>query len=201
MELYLASGNQHKAEEFNDLFKDHKGIKILSAPNKLEVEENGKTYFENSFKKAEAYFKVIGKPVLADDSGLDVEALPNELGIHSARFGGGGLSDKDRAMLLLRKMNGIENRRAKFTCILCLYLSEAEHFFFEGHLPGNIHKQYSGSDGFGYDPVFVPLKGQPNKTLAEQPTWKMGNSHRAVSSKFLMDFFQSNICQNFRNSL
>lgn len=178
-----------------------KEVSILPAPEKIEVVEDGKTYFENSYKKAEAYFKKFGKPVLADDSGLDVEALPDELGIYSARFGGEGLNDKDRAMLLLKKMDGVENRRAKFTCVLCLYLSENEHFFFEGHVPGNIDKQYRGTDGFGYDPVFVPLKGEPNKTLAEQAVWKMENSHRAAASKFLMDFFQSNVCQNSRNSL
>ena len=196
MDLYLASGNQHKAEEFNELFSSVNGLNIKAAPKKLVVVEDGKSYFENAFKKAQAYFKEFQQPVLADDSGLDVEALPDDLGIYSARFGGDGLNDKDRAMLLLNKMDGQENRTAKFTCVLCLYLNDNEHFFFDGHVPGSIHKQYTGTDGFGYDPVFVPLKGEPGKTMAEQEAWKMKNSHRAAASKFLVDFFQSNICQN-----
>lgn len=201
MKILIASGNNHKVEEFNQLFADLTEVSFVAAPEKLEVEEDGATYFENAYKKADAYYKKFQCPVLSDDSGLDVETLPDDLGIKSARFGGSGLDDKGRAMLLLKKLDGNENRKAKFTCVLCLYLSEDEQYFFEGHVPGEIGKQYRGNEGFGYDPVFIPLKGQVGATLAEQSEWKMKNSHRAAASKFLMDFFQTNICQNSRNSL
>lgn len=201
MDILLASGNAHKVEEFNVLFEGLEAVQFQAAPEKLDVIEDGTTYYENAFKKGQAYYKKFQRPVLSDDSGLDVEALPGELGITSARFGGEGLTDKDRALLLLKKLNNEANRRAKFTCVLCLYLNENEHFFFEGHLPGEVAQQYKGNQGFGYDPVFIPLKGNSGQTLAEQAEWKMKNSHRAAASRFLMDFFQSNVCQNSRNSL
>lgn len=196
MEVLLATGNQHKAEEFQILTSQSEQLNIVAAPHSIDVVEDGQTYFENAFKKAEGYFKEFKRPVLSDDSGIDVESIPDELGIHSARFGGDGLTDKDRAMLLLKKLGDSDKRKAKFTCVLCLYISPDEYYFFEGHLPGKIGKQYQGDGGFGYDPVFHPEKGDSSITIAEQEDWKMKNSHRASALKFLMDFFQTNNCQN-----
>ena len=97
-----------------------------------------------------------GKPALADDSGLIVEALPGKLGIHTARYGGDGLSDRERWELLLNEMGEIEepNRSAFFCCVLCFYFSEDEIFFFEGRLQGKIGTSAKNvGGGFGYDPV------------------------------------------------
>ena len=99
VELILASSNAHKALEFSELF-DPKMITVKSAPSKINVVEDGDTYFENALLKAKAYYDILKVPVIADDSGLNVLALPSELGLHSARFGGGGLSDRERAGLL-----------------------------------------------------------------------------------------------------
>jgi XTP/dITP diphosphohydrolase len=188
IEFILATGNAHKAEEFSELF-DSKIITIKAAPKKLEVVEDGLSYFENARLKAEAYYKEFRIPVLADDSGLNVEALPNELGIHSARFGGVDLSDVERAQLLLNKMDGITNRGAYFTCVICVYINEAEIFYFEGRMSGSVGYNYRGAGGFGYDPVFIPLEGEGDLTVSELTEWKKENSHRAMASRLAQKFF------------
>ena len=188
IELILASGNAHKAEEFSELF-DPKILTIKAASKKLEVVEDGLSYFENAKLKAEAYYKEFKIPVLADDSGLSVQALPEELGIYSARFGGEGLSDLDRAQLLLLKMEGKADREAFFTCILCVYLNDKEIFYFEGRMAGTIAFGYRGASGFGYDPVFIPHDGEGELTISELPEWKTKNSHRAVASALAQKFF------------
>lgn len=188
MELILASSNAHKAEEFAELF-DPKLITVKAAPEKIEVVEDGATYFENALLKARAYYDKFKVPVIADDSGLNVAALPNELGLHSARFGGPGLSDRDRAELLLKRMDGISDRQAYFSCVLCVYFGEKEIFYFEGRMSGSIGYSYRGSTGFGYDPVFIPSdKAEEGLTVAELHEWKQKNSHRAVAVGFAQRF-------------
>ncbi|MDC1174849.1 non-canonical purine NTP pyrophosphatase [Bacteriovoracaceae bacterium] len=186
----LASGNAHKAQEFGELFPKEI-LNIEAAPNKLDVIEDGKTFRDNALLKAEAYYKKLGVPVLADDSGLVVAALPDELGIHSARFGGDGLTDKDRAFLLLDRMKEEENRAAYFVCVLCFYLNEKEVYFFEGRVEGSIGPLYQGDKGFGYDPVFIPADGEGSLTMAQLPDWKNIHSHRAVACRYAKDFFAS----------
>lgn len=188
IELILASSNTHKAEEFSELF-DAKIITVKPSAKKLEVLEDGLSYFENARIKAETYYKEFKSPVLADDSGLNVQALSEELGIHSARFGGEGLTDKDRAMLLLKKMDGISERAAFFTCVLCVYLNEKEIFYFEGRMIGHVGYAYRGEGGFGYDPVFIPLEGGGELTVSELSEWKSKNSHRAMAAGLAQKFF------------
>lgn len=188
IELILASGNSHKASEFNELF-DPKLISVKAAPEKIDVVEDGTSYFENALLKARAYYEKFKMPVIADDSGLNVAALPQELGIHSARFGGDGLKDKDRAELLLKKMDGVANREAFFSCVLCVYFNEKEIFYFEGRMGGMIAYSYRGSTGFGYDPVFIPTeKSEEGLTVAELHEWKQKNSHRAIAVGFAQKF-------------
>lgn len=186
-EFLLASSNEHKALEFNELFKGS-DLLIKSAPLKLDVLENGQDFHENALIKAKAYFNKFKQPVLADDSGLEVEALPTELGIYSARFGGEGLSDQQRYELLLSKMDAVKNRDARFVCVLCFYQSEGEVFFFEGQVKGQIGYRPMGKDGFGYDPIFYP-EGNPGMSMAQDPKWKLLNSHRAAASLAAMKFF------------
>ncbi len=192
LELILATGNAHKAEEFAELF-DKNVISISAAPEKLEVEEDGSTFNENALKKAEAYFQKFGRPVVSDDSGLIVDALPGELGIHTARFGGDGLSATQRNEILLERMKDVpeESRSAYFVCVLCFYLSEKEVFFFEGRMKGKISHHLEGDQGFGYDPLFIPegadLEGQ---SVATMPEWKNINSHRAVACRHAQKFFK-----------
>ena len=190
MDLLIASGNPHKAKEFQDLL-DGKLFTIMLPSPKISIKEDGDTFMENSRLKAEAYYHVLKKPVLADDSGLIVEELPQELGVHSARFGGEGLDDKGRMELLLKKLQGIEDkkRKASFVCVLCFYLDPKEIFFFEGHLNGRIAQKAQGEDGFGYDPIFLPEN--LDTTLAQNPDWKKQHSHRAKACQRASEFFSS----------
>ena len=193
IELILASSNAHKALEFSELF-DPNIISVRPAIAKIDVVEDGETYFENALLKARAYYDKFKLPVIADDSGLNVTALPNELGLHSARFGGDGLSDKDRAELLLVKLDGVANREAYFSCVLCVYFSSSEIFYFEGRMGGVIGYTYRGSTGFGYDPVFIPTeKIEEGLTVAELNDWKQKNSHRAVAVALAQKFLGQRI--------
>ena len=190
MNLLLASGNLHKAEEFRELF-DKNLLKVEAASKKIEVVEDGESFQENAFKKAEAYYKEFKSPILSDDSGLIVEALPGELGVKTARYGGEGLSDVERYEYLLKNIEKAENRKAYFVCVLCCYLNPEEVFFFEGRCFGEISKEALGQNGFGYDPVFIPEHANVEGSFAQNLEWKMKNSHRAKAVKIAQQFFAS----------
>ncbi len=196
----LATGNAHKAEEFSKIF-DMNILEISAAPEKLEVIEDGLTFHENALKKAEAFYRKYKMPILSDDSGICVQALPHELGIYSARFGGEGLTDKDRAMLLLEKLEDQKDRSAYFVCVLCFYIDENNIYFFEGRMDGEVSKAYVGEQGFGYDPVFKPLAHDSDKTIAELAQWKDDNSHRAKACKQAEIFFRERNCQSEKDKL
>ncbi len=194
----LASGNAHKAQEFAELF-DEQIVSIQAASEKIEVDEDAETFQANALKKAQAYFTRFKRPVVADDSGLVVNALPDELGVHSARFGGPGLSDSQRTQLLLEKMDGVVDRSAYFVCHLCFYFSAQEVYFFEGRLKGRIGEIARGGHGFGYDPVFIPEKIEDGSTFAENPGFKAKHSHRAVACHYAQSFF-SGLNESMDNS-
>ena len=196
--LIFASSNAHKAKELAMLL-DSKIIELTPASQALEVKEDTGTFQGNALTKATAYFQHFKAPVVADDSGLVIEAMPNDLGVESANFGGPGLSAKERSLLVLEKMKMIpkEKRGAYFVCHLCFYLSASEIYFFEGRVKGAIGFDYRGDGGFGYDPIFVPEKGKLGLTLAEQEEWKNLNSHRAVAASAANAFFRNGFA-NFR---
>jgi XTP/dITP diphosphohydrolase len=193
----LATGNAHKADEFSELFPGNV-IEVTSAPEKVEVVEDGLTFSENALKKARAYYQKFKKPVMADDSGLNVLALPDELGIHTARFGGEGLTSQQRNELLIERLKDKSEgeRSATFVCVLCFYFSEEEVFFFEGRLGGSIASLETGAEGFGYDPVFIPEKVEGDESLAQLSDWKQKNSHRALACQSALKFFKERVGQN-----
>ena len=190
MEFILASSNAHKAEELNELL-NASGTSIIPATEKLDIVEDGSTFQENAFKKAEGYFKKFGKPTVADDSGLVLPARPDILGIYSARYAPefDNYTDKNNALIRdIKDLTGDE-RKAHFACYLCFYISPEEVYFFEGRVHGTIAQEQNGEGGFGYDPIFLP-DGQDGKTLAELSEWKMANSHRAKAALSALKFFQ-----------
>lgn len=187
----LASGNAHKAEEFKELFDAV--VNITPAPRTLEIDETGKTFIENALIKAKAYYDTYKVPSLADDSGLVVEALPDMLGVQSARFAPElpEYADKCRKLISLLDQ-GQKSRKAYFVCVLCFYLSAEEIYFFEGRVHGEIGHELKGDKGFGYDPVFIPeRKENDGLSLAQLPEWKNQFSHRAKASLAALDFFKS----------
>ncbi len=180
MKLILASNNPNKLREFRQLVRDLP-IEIVSqreAGCDFEVEENGLTFEENAFLKASAVTKATGCAAVADDSGLCVDALNGEPGIHSARYGPGHeASDRERYEFLLKKLEGVEDRSARFVCCICCTFPDGRVLTSRGECEGEIMLSPHGANGFGYDPVFHPLCSE--KGMAElSPEEKNAISHR-----------------------
>lgn len=187
MRVVLASKNAHKLAEISKITEQF-GIELVLQSElgvDLDVEENGTTFEENSFIKANAVMQATGLPALADDSGLSVDALNGEPGIYSARYGfDESLDDWGRLQLLLKNMEQIpENaRQAKFVCVITLVMPDGQILQARGEAHGNILYRAAGNGGFGYDPVFYypPL----GKTFGEMtPAEKNQVSHRAEALK------------------
>ncbi len=186
MQFILASTNKGKVDELNSLF--HSFLNIVIPEKKIEVDETGESFHENALLKARAYYEEFGSATLSDDSGLVVEALPDELGVYSARFAPEYSDYEGKCSQVIEKLKNKETRAAYFVCVLCFYLSEREYYFFEGRLLGEISHEMRGSEGFGYDPIFKP-ESLNNQTLAENSAWKKLNSHRAKAAEHALKFF------------
>jgi len=186
-EIVLATGNKGKIREFSGLLEGVFG-RIISL-NDLEsppaVVEDGATFRENALKKARAIAAYSGKPTLADDSGLAVDALGGRPGVYSARYSGEGATDRDNITKLLTDLGSSENRSARFVCVLALVTPDGEEITAEGTREGVIITEPRGEGGFGYDPVFfLPEYG---KTMAEiPPELKNKISHRARAAETLI---------------
>lgn len=186
MKMILASNNLKKLKELKAILSDM-GVELLSqreAGCDFEVEETGTTFAENAYIKAKAVFDATGLTTAADDSGLMVEALNGEPGVYSARYAPGGhdASDKEKYMYLLSKMEGMENRRAKFVTNICCIFPNGEILRTEGECCGEILPYPHGEGGFGYDPVFKP-DGFDTSMAVLGPEVKNQISHRANALK------------------
>ena len=187
MKVILASKNQHKLTELSAILSQL-GFEIALESEyglDIDVEETGTTFEENSFLKADAVMKASGLPVLADDSGLMVDALDGAPGVYSARYGHKA-SDKERTAYLLENMKEVPEgkRGAKFVCVITCLFPDGRKIVARGECPGVIARAPHGENGFGYDPVFyLPELGM---TYAELPSeQKNAISHRA---RALQDF-------------
>lgn len=186
--MIVATKNMGKMREIRSIFTGLP-FEILSmeeAGISLDVEEDGASFEENALKKACTIWSVSGGTVLADDSGLVVDALGGEPGIHSARYGGAGLDDKGRWQLLLKNMAGIPEhlRTARFVCASALVSSEKQ-IIVRGTMEGQILFASKGENGFGYDPVF--LVTEVGKSAAEMDeVQKNIISHRGKSLALLV---------------
>lgn len=187
MKVILASKNQHKLTELSAILSQL-GFEIALESEyglDIDVEETGTTFEENSFLKADAVMKASGLLVLADDSGLMVDALDGAPGVYSARYGHKA-SDKERTAYLLENMKDVpeERRGAKFVCVITCLFPDGRKIVARGECPGVIARAPHGENGFGYDPVFyLPELGM---TYAELPSeQKNAISHRA---RALQDF-------------
>lgn len=159
MKMILASNNKKKLLEMQTLLAEL-GVELISqrdAGCDFEVEETGTTFEENAFLKADAVTKATGEIAVADDSGLMVEALDGAPGVYSARFTGSHeATDEERYLYLLKKLEGVENRAAKFVSCICCTFPNGDVLRSRGECCGRIALSPSGSGGFGYDPVFIP---------------------------------------------
>ncbi len=167
--LVIATRNKGKKAEIKDHLNDFPvDIKNLDDFGPIpHLEEDGDTFDENAYKKASFAARILGLPALADDSGLLVEALDNAPGVHSARYGGENATDEQRCLKLLGEMEGKTNRRAVFECVISIAVPAGPALTYKARCKGLIAEQPSGSNGFGYDPVFYY---PPNKKTFAQLT-------------------------------
>ncbi len=178
MKFVLASHNKKKLKEMADILGKF-GIQIELLPeNAPEPEENGKTFAENARIKAVSAMKFTGLPAIADDSGLCVDALGGKPGIYSARYCEG--SDADRNALLLKNMQGKNNRKCYFACAICCAFPDGSFIDSFGKCEGEVLNNPKGDNGFGYDPIFYVREHKC--TFGElSPQIKDEISHRAVA--------------------
>ncbi|WP_053219041.1 XTP/dITP diphosphatase [Virgibacillus senegalensis] len=192
--LIIATKNRGKVEDFRNLFSKY-NISIKSLldleENIPDIEETGETFEENAALKAETIAKRFSLPVLADDSGLEVDALDGRPGIYSARFAGLEKSDQANIDKLLKELEGIpeEKRAARFVCVLAVARPGKTTIFKRGTCEGRIAEKPKGKNGFGYDPVFYP--DGMGKTMAElSPEEKNQISHRKRAIVQLEEWLQ-----------
>ncbi|MGB3903476.1 MAG: XTP/dITP diphosphatase [Anaerolineae bacterium] len=184
--LLVATRNPGKLKEYEQLLAGLPVTLTYLTPEGItdEVEETGESFADNAVRKAEEYARISGLLTLADDSGLEVDALDGEPGVQSARYAGPGASDEDRYQLLLERMRDVpwEERGARFRCVIAVAEPEGGVWTTEGKCEGVIALAPKGEHGFGYDPVFY-LPDQ-EKTMAQlAPEVKNRISHRARAAR------------------
>lgn len=151
--IVLASGNTHKIKEIADMLPEFEVVGYKQLGYDFEIEEDGLTFYENALIKAKAVSKALNLPALADDSGICVKALNDEPGIYSARYAGDGI-DAHNNELLLKNMQGVQDRTAKFVCCMVFYKPDGQIITATGETHGKILDKCYGENGFGYDPLF-----------------------------------------------
>lgn len=177
MKLVCASANPKKVEELARLLPDW--VQLVPRPDHVgDIDETAPTLEGNAIIKAVEIANATSEWAIADDTGLEVEALAGAPGVHSARFAGENASDEDNRRLLLQKMQSMKNRHAKFRTVIALVNAKGEMHFVSGECAGTIAESERGTHGFGYDSVFVPIDGD-GRTFAEMsPKEKDSMSHR-----------------------
>ena len=189
-EILLATHNQHKAEELQQLLEGlYKVVTLAELDYHDDIPENEPTIKGNSLAKATWVKGLFNMPVIADDTGLEVASLNGAPGVHSARYAGEDGNSTANVNKLLAELEGNEDRSARFLTVITLLDGEETHFF-EGICEGEITSSPSGKGGFGYDPVFRP-KGY-TLTFAElAPSEKNAISHRGRAAQQLIAHLQS----------
>jgi XTP/dITP diphosphohydrolase len=184
--LVFATGNIHKLQEVQGLFKEGFALSCLKDVNITEeIPETADNLIDNALQKARYVYEKCGIPCFADDTGLEVDALDGAPGVYSARYAGEQKDSKLNMLLLLKNMNGKTNRNARFRTIIAYIDENAQEHIFEGEIKGKIIENMAGENGFGYDPIFVPEGYE--ETFAELSSEiKNAISHRArAMEKFL----------------
>lgn len=188
-EIVLASANKKKIAELNELLGDFKVLSLKDIGFDQEIEEPFFTFKENAFQKANTIYNFCGKNVLADDSGICVESLNNKPGVLSARYAGDAANDQANLEKVLKDLEGMPNRKAFYKAVLCLIWNGEPHYF-AGECHGTLLEMPIGTNGFGYDPIFVP--DGYSETFAQLPAAvKQQISHRAKAMQQLHHFLAS----------
>ena len=205
MIIWFASGNLHKKRELADILSSAilaSGVSFkinIKIPSDVGLEfapeETGNSFVENALIKATALFKLVGEPVIADDSGICVDALDGRPGIHSAYYGGKELNAAERNALLLSELGDNLNRKAHFVCAMALYYGPDRFFIAQETLEGELVRNVEvarGSGGFGYDPIlFIPKLGRTVAELSDEEKNKF--SHRGKAGRAIGSLLCSNM--------
>ena len=192
-EMILATNNKHKLKEVREILSPYHIIvySLSDLASKLEdVNENGNTYAENALIKAKAVQNITSLPIMADDSGLEIAALNNEPGMHSARYAK-SLGGHDKAINeILKRLENKEDRSARFVCDIVLLNTSKEPLIFEGVAEGTIAKEKMGEGGFGYDPIFISKETGTCFALMQEE--KNTVSHRAKALIKMVTYLRIN---------
>lgn len=183
--LVVASGNKGKIKEISDMLPEYKVVGYKDMGLDFEIEETGSTFYENSLVKAKTVSDALNLPVLADDSGLCVDVLGGAPGIYSARYAGDG-NDEHNNDKLLSELKDKTDRRAHFTCCMVIYFPNGTVKTFTGITEGEILKERTGTNGFGYDPIFYSYDLKKSFGLATKEE-KNSVSHRGRALKGIKD--------------
>jgi len=191
MKLVFASNNKHKVKEISHILDNKITLLSLEEINILEdIPENEPLIEGNALFKARYVYNATGLNVFADDTGLEIEALNGQPGVHSARFAGESKDSSANIAKVLTMLKGIENRKARFRTVIAL-IFENKEYLFEGIISGTIIDEKRGDEGFGYDPVFIP--DGKKLTFAQMTlTEKNKISHRAIAFEKLKEFLNQN---------
>lgn len=184
----LATANAHKVAELAGLFEGL-GVELVARPAHVQMpEETGRTFLANARLKARAVAEATGEVALADDSGLEVDALGGDPGVLSARYAGPGASDADNNAKLLEELDGIHgpNRRARFRCVLVLVAPDGRELTADGRIEGFVLEAARGGGGFGYDPLFQP-EGDTRSFAEYAAQEKNAVSHRGRAAQKLRE--------------
>ena len=191
MKIIAATTNKGKIREFQEIL-GKLGYEVVSMHDEgidVEVEETGTTFAENALIKARAVSLLCDFPVIADDSGLCVDALDGAPGIYSARFAGDGATDEDRNIKLLEVMDAEENRKAQYVASIALIFPDGRELVTEGTVEGEILREEMGTGGFGYDPLFMCTEIGKCFGIAT-PEEKNAVSHRGRALMKLFDILK-----------
>ena len=193
--LVIASNNQGKLREFRRLIEPL-GLEVVSigeVAGRFHVDETGTTFADNAALKARAASQLAGCPALADDSGLEVDALDGRPGVRSARFAGEGATDAQNNDLLLKQLEGVDDRArsARFRCAIAFFEPPGSLSIVEGTCEGTIQRAPTGSDGFGYDPLFLVAEFSGRSFAELTPAEKDRVSHRGQALRKIQDFLLS----------
>lgn len=189
IDLIFATNNEHKVQEIQAV-AGHKFriITLMEAGINIDIPEPHDSLMKNAFEKSSTIYHLTGKNCFSEDTGLEVDALNGEPGVHSARYAGEGKDFERNIDKLLKKLGDSKDRSARFRTVISLILKDEEHFF-EGACEGTIEKERRGVNGFGYDPIFSPLHS--DKTFGEMTMEEKSlYSHRKKATDKLVLFLQ-----------